>query len=86
MAVDASTRPGYPRSMTAAVRAMLEQAKQLTEKERTELVDALIADAGPWPQPITREELDRRIAEGIAQIERGETISEEQLFAELEAM
>lgn len=74
--------------MTAALKAVLEQAKRLTREERAELRDALDAldDTAPQPPPLGREERDRRIAESLAQSARGEVIDEDELFAELDAL
>lgn len=72
--------------MTAAVKAVLEQAKRLTREERDELVGELLDLDALQPPPLGREERDRQIAEGLAQIEHGEGIDEDTLFAELEAL
>lgn len=74
--------------MTAALKAVLEQAKQLSREERAELRDALGAldEDLSQPPPLPREERDRQIAEGLAQIARGELIDEDELFAELDTL
>lgn len=73
--VDARPAPGYPWSMTAAVKAVLEQAMQLSPEERAELANALdgMGDDAPALSPAElaaawRPELDRR----REQLERGE--------------
>jgi len=71
--------------MTAAVKAVLEQAKRLTREERDELVGELLDLDAPQPPPLGREERDRQIAEGLVQIARGEGIDEDTMFGELEA-
>lgn len=86
MAVDASTTAGYPRSMTAAAKAVLEQAMQLTEQEREELANDLLASIGPQPPSLTRAERDRRIAVSLAQIARGEDLAEEDVIDEINAL
>jgi predicted transcriptional regulator len=72
--------------MTAALKAVLEQAKRLSREERAELRDALDAldDNAPQPPPLTHDERNRQIAEGLAQIARGEVIDEDEMFAELD--
>lgn len=72
--------------MTVALKAVLEQATRLSREERAELRDALDAlDATvPQPPPLPRDERDRQIAEGLAQITRGEVIDEDEMFADLD--
>lgn len=69
--------------MTAAAKAVLEQAKRLSPEERAELVADLIELDDPQPPVITREELDRQLAASIAQADRGEFVDEAKVFAEL---
>jgi predicted transcriptional regulator len=72
--------------MTAALKAVLEQAKRLSREERAELRDALDAldDNVPHSSPLTHDERNRQIAEGLAEIARGEVIDEDEMFAELD--
>lgn len=71
--------------MTAAVQAVLEQAKRLTPEERAELQNALLdLDDEPDRPVITRDEIDRELATSIAQAERGEFVDEESVLAELD--
>lgn len=69
--------------MTVAHKAVLEQATRLSREERAELRDALDATV-PQPPPLPRDERDRQIAEGLAQIIRGEVIDEDEMFADLD--
>jgi hypothetical protein len=72
--------------MTAALKAVLEQAKRLSREERAELREALdsVDDNVPQPPPLGREERERQVADGLAQIGRGEVIDEAEMFAELD--
>lgn len=71
--------------MTAAVQAVLEQAKRLTAEERAELASALVELDDEADRPVlTREELDRQLASSIAQARRGEFVDEVSVLAELE--
>ena len=72
--------------MTAAVKAVLEQAERLTPEERAELQSALIdLDEDPDRPSVTRDEIDRQLASSIAQAERGEFVDEESVLAELDS-
>ena len=71
--------------MTAAVKAVLEQAKRLTAEERAELSSALLELDHESDRPaLSRDELDRRLARSIEQAQRGELIDEESVLAELD--
>lgn len=71
--------------MTAAVQAVLEQAKRLTPEERAELASALLnLDDEPDRPVLAREELDRQLASSIAQARRGEFVDEASVLAELD--
>ena len=72
--------------MSVALEAVLEQATRLSREERAELRDALDAlDATvPQPPPLPRDERDRQIAEGLAQVICGEVIGEDEMFADLD--
>jgi hypothetical protein len=72
--------------MTAAVQAVLEQAKRLTAEERAELASALRDLDAPHPPALARDELDRQLAESLAEVARGEVIDEEEVRAELNAL
>lgn len=75
----------YPLGMTAAVQAVLEQARRLTAEERAELASALLDLDEELDRPVlTREELDRQLASSIAQARRGEFVDEVSVLAELE--
>lgn len=69
--------------MTAAAKALLEQAKRLSPEERAELVADLIELDEPPAPVLTREELDRQLAASIAQADRGEFVDEAEVLAEL---
>jgi hypothetical protein len=69
--------------MTAALKAVLEQAKRVTREERDELVGKLIELDEPQPPALTREELDRQLAASLAQAERREFVDEAEVLAEL---
>lgn len=72
--------------MTVALRAVLEQATRLSREERAELRDALEAldSNNLQPPPLPRDEREHQIAEGLAQIHRGEVIDEDEMFADLD--
>lgn len=72
--------------MTAAVKAVLEQAKRLSREEQIELVADLIGLDEPQPSTLTREERDRQIAESQAEVARGEVIDEADVIDELNAL
>lgn len=72
--------------MTAASRALLEQAKRLSPEERAELRAGLDTLDAPEPPALTREERDRQIAESLAQLARGEVIDETDVADELNAL
>ncbi|CAN5917358.1 hypothetical protein BH11MYX2_BH11MYX2_17590 [soil metagenome] len=86
MVVDVPPTAGYSWRMTAAVQAVLDQARRLTAEERAELVERLndledlVAD-----QPVTtREEIDQQLARSIAEARRGELIDADEVLADLE--
>jgi hypothetical protein len=70
-----------------AVAAMLELAKRLTPEERAELRAEMDALDDVTDRPVmTREEIDRAIAESQAQFARGEGIPEADVIDELNAL
>lgn len=71
--------------MTTAVQAVLEQAKRLTAEERTELQSALLELDTESDRPVLlRADLDRQLADSIAQAQRGEFVDEASVLAELD--
>ena len=70
--------------MSAAAEAVIQQAAQLSARDRWEVIDALSKDFDPPPAPVDEAMLDRRWAE----IESGavQCVSHEALMAELRAI
>lgn len=70
--------------MTAAVEAVLEQAKRLTAEERAELQSALLGlDEEPDLPVASRAVIERQLESSVAQARRGEFVDADALLAEL---